>query len=383
MLHVLEAMLGGTRRYLIDVALGLPRDTFCQHVAISLRRAEEPEDDVETLRAAGVGVTVLPMRRNLSPRADLLCLKALRRLILAWRPHIIHGHSAKGGFLARRAACSVTVQPPPVVIYSPHCFPFQMRTDPLRRALYLWLERLAAPWCDVIVAVSEAEVEIGQRAGLRPRFGYRVVPPGLKVGEYPTSPRLPRDKLGLPAGRLLGFVGALGHQKAPDIALSAFARVADEFPDARLVFVGDGPLRRRLEASVAGGKLAACVAFLGHRRDVADLLPHFDAMVLTSRWEGLPYSLLEAMAAARPVVAPDLPGVAEVVHRAGAGICFQTGSVCSAAKAIAAFLSLSAPAIAVLGEAGRRYVEARYSLADTLSRLAEIYQDFGQNIVQS
>lgn len=382
-LHVLEAMLGGTRRYLMDVALGLPRGTFRQHVAVSLRRAEDPERDIETLQAAGVEVTVVQMRRNLSPWADMSCLKTLRRLIAAWRPHIIHGHSAKGGFLARWASRALPLRPRPLVIYSPHCFPFQMRTDPIRHALYLWLERLAASWCDLIVAVSKAEVEIGQRAGLRPRLGYRVVPPGVDVGNYSSVPRLSRVESGLPSGRLLGFIGALSPQKAPDFALRAFMRVADEFPDVRLVFVGDGPLRRGLEHCVAAAGLAERVVFLGHRRDVPDLLPHFHAVVLSSRWEGVPYSLLEAMAAARPVVACDLPGVVDIVAEARAGVCFQGGSLSSAAEAIAAVLSLSAPAIAPLGTAGRRYVEAHYSLANTLSRLAEIYQDFAGKASQS
>jgi len=382
-LHVLEAMLGGTRRYLMDVALGLPRESFRQHVVISLRRAEQGAKDVETLRAAGVEVTVLPMRRNLSPLTDLSCLAALRHIIVAWRPHVIHGHSAKGGFLARWAARGQRLHPRPVVIYSPHCFPFQMRTDPLRRALYLWLERLAAPWCGLIVAVSEAEAEIGQRAGLKPSQGYRVVPPGLNVSQYPMVPRYPRSQLGLPAGRLLGVVGALSPQKAPALALKAFQRIASDFPDTVMVFVGDGPLRGWLEAAAAAAKLANRVAFLGHRHDVPELLPHFCAVVLSSRWEGMPYSLLEAMAAARPVVAPNIPGVADAVVGAGAGICFQSGSVPSLAAALAAMLALPADVVAAFGTAGRRLVEAQYAVAASVSRLAEIYQDCAAKAIQS
>ncbi|MCX7597999.1 MAG: glycosyltransferase [Armatimonadetes bacterium] len=382
-MHVLEAMLGGTRRYLLDVALGLPRESFHQHVVVSLCRAERAEEDVEALRAASVEVTVLPMRRNLSPASDLSCMRALRRILFAWKPNVIHGHSAKGGFLARWAAHGLPMHPRPAIMYSPHCFPFQMRTDPLRRAMYLGLERLAASWCDVIVAVSEAEAEVGRQAGLRPRWGYEVVPPGLDAGKYSTIPRLSRAELGLPSGRILGFVGAMSHQKAPDIALHAFARMAADFPDASLVFVGDGPLRRRLEGCSIAAGLGNRVAFLGHRRDVPDLLPHFDAVVLTSRWEGLPYALLEAMAAARPVVAADLPGVADVVSRAGAGICFQSGSVSSAAAALGAMLALPESALTALGAAGRQYVEACFTLTGALGGLAELYQHSAVKAMQS
>lgn len=374
-MHVLEAFLGGTRRFLLDVLTGLPADRFRQHAVVSLQRASHGEEDCERLRAAGVEVTALQMRRGLRPASDWAALRELRRAMMEWRPQVVHGHSAKGGFLARAAARGLEVDARPAVIYSPHCFPFQMRVGHLQRRLYLGLERLAGPWADVIMAVSEAEADLGRRAGVRPRQGYRAVPLGVDCESFTSEPARSRAELGLPEGRLVGMIGALNRQKAPGLLLEAFGRAARSLPGVCLVFVGDGPLRAALEAQARASLPPGAVHFAGYRTDVAAILPHLDVAVLSSLWEGMPYSLLEAMAAARPVVVPDLPGVADAVAEAGAGVCFQAGGARSLAPALAAMMALPSGSLASFGEAGRRYAQERHSPGEMLSTLASIYED--------
>lgn len=374
-LHVVEAMTGGTRRFVLDIAGGLPADRFVQHVVLSLRRCPSPREDLEALREAGAEVTVVNMVRNISPARDLQALGALRRVVRQWRPDIVHGHSSKGGFLARAAVSYCGLQRRPVTLYSPHCFAFQAPFSAPRRWLYRALERRAAAWTDRFVLISEGE----QRAAVRAR----VCDPakivrlnlGVDVQRFSHTIRASRPHLGLPQGLLVGSVAGLRPQKRADLLVRAFAAVADRFPSARLVFVGDGPMQGALERLARRAGIGNRVAFLGFRPDVPDILPQLDVFALSSAWEGMPYALLEAMASGVLTVAPALEGVADVVEAAECGVLFTPLRASSLAAALAVVLAAPAHQRQTWGIRGRDYVVRHHSLPAMLEALARIYED--------
>ncbi|MCD6351261.1 MAG: glycosyltransferase, partial [Armatimonadetes bacterium] len=360
LMHVVEAMTGGPRRFVLDMVQGLPPDRFAQHVVLSLERDPVGEADVEAIEAAGAEVTEVPMTRSISPLRDLAALKAIRRVIEDWRPDVVHGHSSKGGFLAR-AALRAAQAGGPARVYSPHCFAFQAQVGPLRRWVYKELERRAAAWTDLFVLLSAGEERAAQQAGLAPADKLRRVLLGIDAQAFSPSRKVSRASLGLPEGRLVGSVGALRPQKAPQLLVRAFARVAREYPATRLVLVGEGPLRGEVERLVQTEGLEGRVFLLGHREDVAALMPHLAVFVLASLWEGLPYALLEAMACGVPVVVPGLEGMGEVVVEAGAGLVYEPGRPQALAGALAAALRAPAAEVAGWGRAGREYVLQRHT----------------------
>lgn len=373
LLHVLEAFLGGTRRFLLDVCDGLPRADYAQHAVVSPLRADD-FGDVERLRASGVEVSLLPMMRSLHPVSDLRCFLALRRILFGWRPHVLHAHSSKAGFLARAAAESLPVEERPAVVYSPHCFAFQARTGYLRHLLYLHLERMASAWTDTYVFVGSGEVSAATQAGLHPRSESYVLALPVDASRFSSTPTRARAELGLPEGRLLGMVAALRPQKAPDLALRAFAEASADLADTRLVMVGDGPLRPRLDALAGRLRVSDRVSFLGSRDDLPDLLPHFEAMILPSLWEAMPYSILEAMAAARPVVVSDLRGLADTVVEARAGLTFHCHRGPSLASAIRGILTIPGPKRAAFGASGEAFIRTHHNPAESMVALSSIYQ---------
>jgi glycosyltransferase involved in cell wall biosynthesis len=379
LLHVLEAFLGGTRRFLLDVCEGLPREDFLQHALVSPLRAED-FGDMERLRASGVEVSLLPMTRAVSPISDLRCYLALRRILFAWRPHVLHAHSSKAGFLARAAAESLPIEQRPTVIYSPHCFAFQARTGALHHLLYRTLERAAAAWTDAYVFVGQGEVLAALDAGLHPRREAHLLPLPVDATRFTATPTRSRADLGLPDGRLLAMIGGLRPQKAPDLALHAFAEAAPDVPDAHLVFVGEGPLRAQLDALTARLGLTSRVTFLGSRDDLPDLLPYFEAVLLASLWEAMPYSILEAMAASRPIVLADLPGPADEVAEARAGLTFHPHRRHSLAAAIRGIMMIPPAQRASFGASGAAFVRTRHNPTESLAALGSIYQALAPNI---
>jgi len=373
-MQVLEAMTGGTRRFVLDLVAGLPPERFEQHVVLSLRRDPRPDDDLQALRAAGAEVTVLDMTRAIHPLRDRSALRELHELVASWRPDLLHCHSSKAGFLGRAAVRDAGADRP-VTIYSPHCFAFQAQVGVVRQRLYLALERLAAPWTDCYLLISRGENAAALRHGLADESRIRDLRLGVDTNRFAPGLRATRQEVGLPEGKLIGVVTSLRPQKAPDLLVRAFGRLAATFPAARLVLVGDGVLRPATERQVSELHLSSRIHLLGYRTDVQALLPHFAAFVMSSAWEGLPYALLEAMACGLPVLVPDLPGVSDLVAEAGAGLAYRPRCEASLVAGLEMMLMTPVEEQRSWGAAGREYVVRYHSLAAMRQSLIATYEE--------
>jgi glycosyltransferase involved in cell wall biosynthesis len=182
---------------------------------------------------------------------------------------------------------------------------------------------------DAVIAVSEAVAESVRAYATGP---VTVIPNGVDMEVF--QPRARRDDREL---RLV-FVGRLIANKGPDVALDAFLRVEKVFPEARLTMVGDGPMRSRLEHVVNQKGIAGKVEFLGTRTDVAEILGDSDMFVRPSLVEGMPLTVLEAMATALPVIVCDVGGVSEIVSNEVTGFVVPPGSPDAVAEAMALLL---------------------------------------------
>lgn len=366
-MHVLEATVGGTRRHLLDLCLNLP-PRFRQHLVCSVLRDEGFNSDIARLRAAGIEVTVIPMVREIDPLRDWQCFRALRRLVREWKPDIVHGHSAKGGFLARMVQGR-----PPYTVYSPHGFPFQMHTSALRHALYVCLERWAGRRTDRLVVVSEGGRQLALDNRIVPPDRLAVVPNGIRAEDFEVQidRETYRRDLGLPEGvQVVGTVAALVPQKGLDRLLHAAAALHEQRSAAtpHFVIAGDGPLRAELECYALSLGIAEFVHFLGHRSDIPQLLQALDVFVLPSLWEGLPYAILEAAAAGLPVVVSDIPGNRDVVEDGVTGRLFRD----DLAAQIAVTLD-DEPAARAQGSRLREVIRREYTIARMVEGHVKLY----------
>lgn len=372
LIHVLEATVGGTRRHLLDLCRGLPPERFEQHVIYSSLRDPHFEAEAVALRAAGIEATALPVRREIEPVEDWHCLRGLQAVVKRWQPHVIHGHSAKGGFLARLAgrAC-----PGARVVYTPHGFAFQMRTDPLRHWLYLWLERQAARYTDALVAVGEGQRELALQHGLLAPERITVIPNGVRselfagVGEGAGV----RGEFGLPAeALLLGTVAALSPQKGLEYLLRAVAAVRRERPEVALLIVGEGLQRGALVRQARLLGLGPNVVFAGLRSDIPRLLGALDLFVLPSLWEGLPYALLEAGATGLPAVATAVPGNTDLIRPGETGWLARPADPLD--LAVQLFAALGDPERSRRGQALQSLVREHYSLPAMVAGHVALYE---------
>jgi glycosyltransferase involved in cell wall biosynthesis len=344
---------GGVTRQLIDVVRGLDPERW--RVDLACPEGSEPWEEL----AGRDGVVRHALAPGKEPRpSDVLDLRLLLRL--ARGADVIHAHASKGGILTRFAAALRGRRRN--AVFTPHAWSFWR---PGRASdLWLRLERRAAHWCRAIVAVSEHERDAGLAAGVGRADQYRVIANGVDL-----------DQFGEPAperGRIL-TVGRLAPPKRPDVAVRALAVLRRTHPEATLDVVADGPQLAETEALVAELGLGDGVRLLGKRDDVPELLSRAQCFLLTSDYEGCPYTILEAMAAGVPVVTTRAGGLGEIVRDGETGLLADLGSPESVAAALECVLDDPARARA-LGEAGRARARERYSLVRMVRETTELYE---------
>jgi glycosyltransferase involved in cell wall biosynthesis len=184
-----------------------------------------------------------------------------------------------------------------------------------------------------------------------------------------------RSELGIASDEwVIGTVGTLRPQKNHELLIDAFAIVAQRLPEAHLVIAGGGDLRESLERRTRERGVAERTRFLGSRLDVPELLGAFDVYCLPSRYEGMPLSLFEAMAAGLPVVATDVPGIREVVRTEATGLLVRAGDAGALADALLRVRRESDLA-GRLAAGGRAYVAESARLETMIGRYARAYQD--------
>ena len=321
------------------------------------------------LRAEGFRVETIPFARTLSPRAHLAAFLALRRLIRAERPGMVHAHMPISGFLSRLAARSLGVER---IAYTCHGFLFKQEGSRARRAVAFVMEWLGGRLTDVFLTVSAEEAADARRLRIFARP--KAVGNGRDPARFRPDPaaraRL-RAELGTPDGRVVILaVSRLVRTKGyPELAAAMRA-----VPEAELWVVGErlasdpGPdVVALLDAAGLGARLRR----LGYRADMPAVMAAADIFTLPSYFEGLPVSVIEAMLCGLPVVASDIPGPREQVIEGETGRLVPAHDVAALAGALSALVA-DAGLRARMGAAGRVRAAALFDERKVIARTLDL-----------
>ncbi len=376
---VMEATIGGTKRHLHELASGLHARGWPVEVACPRVRAEAHGDTSfwDDLSAAGVPLRELPMERKVASRANIAAVTTLAAMLRQASPRIdvVHAHSSIGGAVARLAAlASLPTGRCPAVVYTPHGFAFLDGT-PARRRAFLAIERSLGLVTDRLIGVSPTEAEVAWRHRVVPRDRAVAIPNGIAACAIPSPDegRATRAREGWGEAPVVITVARMTAQKDPSTWLRVVARVAAARSDARFVWVWGGEAADAVKAEASRLGIADRVDFVGYRADARQLVAGATLFLLASRFEGLPYSLIEALAAGVPVVATDVTGTRDVVRDGTTGLLAPAGDVEGLAGHVLALLADPARARS-LGAAGRDDVVARFSIDAMVEATAGVYR---------
>ena len=372
----LSQATGGVQRYVIYLAGCLNKGLFegvgcCPPIDRIPGVSRQKESFAEAFGRIGIRVVPIEMWREIRPLRDLKSFFQIYRLIRKEKFDVVHTHSSKAGFVGRLAARLAGV---PVVVHTPNNFAFDRPRQTPSRLLYRFLETIASFFCDRILAVSVSEEKLALKVA--PRGKVVRIDNAIDLQEVVArkNPLRVREELGLVPGRpVVSMVGRLSVQKCPEDFVLAAREVLQKKQEVAFLVMGDGPLWQETEGLIRSLNLEKQILLLGWREDVFDLMAASDLIVLTSLWEGLPYTVLDAMAFGKPLVVTDATGSVDVVQDGVTGLVVSRHNPSEVAKAILRLLDHPAEAKR-MGEAGRRFMEKEHlTLRQQVERIQSLY----------
>lgn len=328
LMHVVECA-GGVDRYLRMLTSRMDRERFEQILVCSDDfRREEYEDYVDEF------VQVHEMQNALSPSKDGAAVKRVRALIRQWKPDVVYCHSSKGGGIGRLAALGLGVK----VMYNPHGWAFSMKGSKVKSWIYLMIERTLAHATDQFVMISNYEKMLAVQRHVGKADRMKVIFNGVdteNIRKTAALSMISRRDVGIPEDAyVIGMVGRISPQKAPDVFVRMAAEVVKRIPKAWFVIVGDGDLKENILALAEQLGVVGRLTITGWTENPIDYMKLFDQAVLLSRWEGFGLVLAEYMTLEKPIVATTVDAIPDLITDYENGLLVEPDSPEKAAAAI-------------------------------------------------
>lgn len=366
-LELVASSRGGGAVHVRDLARALDPARFAVHVAMPEDGGNVRREDFES---GGIPFHRVDIASGFSPQA----FGEIRRL--AAGVDILHIHGARAAFFGRLAAASLG-QRRPRIVYTIHGFAAP-HYPLLRRSVMLAMERTLAPFTDCFIAVCYAEREALLTANVARSERVRVVWNGINAKRFcnvRVDRAMQRSALGIPSdATIITTISRLYKPRDFDTLLLAFRKVADAHPATHLLIIGDGPYRPQIEVLISRLSLVPSVTLTGFRRDVPQVLATSDIFALsTALWEGLPLTILEAMAAGLPVVASDVGGIREAVIPEEMGILVPPKNPDAFSEALLELLT-DHPKARAMGLKGRERVERFFTVERMVGETEVLYE---------
>ncbi|MCX8053042.1 MAG: glycosyltransferase family 4 protein [Armatimonadetes bacterium] len=320
----------------------------------------EPGFLTDRARAMNVPTWVVPAPTNsITPLRDLSALRSILRVIREFKPDLVHAHSTKSGIIARVAARIAGVPS----VFTAHGWAFTEGVSERRRKIAIAVERMVAPLAARIICVSNYDRELALRCGVGNPDQIVVIPNGIEASDLSSSYTQRDNVRCVMVGRF-----------SPSKDQPALIRAVSKVEEIELLLVGDGELIEESKSLAFDLGIRDRVRFLGSRNDVPQILADCDIFALVSRWEGLPYAILEAMRAGLPVVASDVGGVSEAVVDGETGYLVPRGDVNSLSERLR-YLARHPEERRRLGESGRHRCLTHFTLSKMVESTLAVYRE--------
>jgi glycosyltransferase involved in cell wall biosynthesis len=361
-LHLIGTLSpGGAERNLYYLAPHMATSRFRYGICCLMQRG----DFAGEIEAAGIPVWEIGFRT----RYTFTAIWKLARLLKQMRVKVLHTHLFLPGLIGRLAGLMAGT---PVMIAHEH------GKTLWKRWYHRWFERIILPVTDMRIVVSEDILSLRLDREHTPRSKLRIVYNAVDPGRFETSQPLrsaTRKELGLEGCLVIGTVGRLVEAKSFDLLLDVAHEVCRTKPEARFLIVGEGPLSEDLARRAASHGLSDLVHFTGQRSDIPELMAAMDIYLITSKREGLPLNLIEAMMAAKPIVATSVGGIPDTISHGEEGLLVQPGDKAGILEAVLS-LAENGDRRQKLGARARQTAIERYSPARVLEELEQIYTGF-------
>jgi len=383
--HIITKLeLGGAQQNTLYTVEHLPRDKY----EVILISGCGGILDEEAKKIPQTKVYFIPeLIREVNPFYDFLAFWRLFRLLRLLRPDIAHTHSSKAGIFGRWAAwlCNLEFRIKnsefrTKINHTFHGFGFNPYQKFPIREFFIFLEQFTALISTKLIAVSEENIKKGIGYFIGNKDKYVLIRSGIKIDQFRSSAPLrvlpeKKKELGIqPEEKVVTMIAPFKPQKAPLDFVRMAKYVKEKVPNVKFLLVGDGELRNNLEFGIRNLELKNEIILPGWRRDIPEILAITDIFVLTSLWEGLPRTILEAMASGKPVVATAVDGNREIVQDGLTGFLVSPKEPEKMAEKVI-FLLRNPDLRKKMEEEGKKIIDTSFDIDHMVIQLDQLYQN--------
>lgn len=324
-LHISQAS-GGVERYIQMLLKYLDKESF-ENILVGSQdfRMESYEGLIEAFEQ-------VEMNREIGIN-DLKSIVKVRQLIKKYNPDIVYAHSSKAGAIARVADIGLKNR----CVYNPHGWAFNMRCPKKKLMAYTFIEKIAAPFCDKIICISDAEKQSALYKKVCGEKKLHVIFNGVDIEAYESGKHgeVKRNDLGIPDDAfVVGMVGRISPQKAPDVFVEMSKLVKDKIPNAHFIIVGSGNKEAEIRKYAEANGFSEDLHITGWVENSMSYLELFDVACLLSRWEGFGLVLPEYMMAGKPIVATKVDAIPNIIIDGENGLLVDVDDAIGASEAV-------------------------------------------------
>lgn len=302
-------LMSGVQRVMVDFLIRLDRKKYEIYVICS-----GEGDLTHALEKHNISFITIPeLRREINAYYDLIVFIKLFRIFKKFKFKIVHTHSSKPGFLGRLAARLAGV---PIIIHTVHGFAFHQFSSKINVQIFKLFERIAGTVSDKIILLNDIDLGYAIYNKIGKHRKLVKISNGVFLDQFDVEISIQKKKMELSINQrdfVVGFVGRLWEQKAPQDFIAMIPVVINKIPNVTFIIIGDGHLKNPLIDLAKKLSIQDKIKFLGWRNDVPEIVKIIDVFVQTSLWEGLSLSILEAMACSKPIIATNIKGNNELI----------------------------------------------------------------------
>lgn len=324
-LHVAQAA-GGVDRYIRMLLKYFDKDKFENVLVCSQDFHEEDYDGLVN------SFEQIEMNRAIGAK-DIKSIGEVRKLIKKYNPDIVYAHSSKAGAIARVADIGLKNH----CVYNPHGWAFNMRCADKKRMMYTAIEKIAAPFCEKIICISDAEKQSALEKRICKENKLQVIFNGVDIEAYENGEhgKVKKADLNIPEDAfVVGMVGRISLQKAPDVFVKMAKLVKEKVSNAHFIIVGNGNQETEIRKYAEDNGFADSLHITGWVDDPMSYVELFDAACLLSRWEGFGLVLPEYMMAGKPIVASSVDAIPNLIKDGGNGLLVEVDDTVGASEAV-------------------------------------------------
>lgn len=381
--HVITRLIiGGAQENTIFTVEGLIKKGY--DVELISGPTKGPEGSLEKkVKEKNIPLIIIKeLVREINPILDIIAFIKLFLIFKRKKYDIVHTHSAKAGVIGRISA--KIANPESVVIHTIHGLPFHPYQNKILNFIYILLEKIAYFFTDHFICVGKIMKEKSLKAGIGKEDDYTVIYSGFEIEPYIEcwkNREILREKYGIGKNeKVIGMIGRLFYLKGQNYLIEAFKEISERHPEAKLMFVGDGILRKELEDYAKKYKIYDKVIFTG--LVLPDKIPEYvaimDILVHTSLREGLPKAVAQGLAGGKPVVAFDIDGTREIVINGKTGFIVPPEDV-ELLKEKINFLLENSEITSKMGIEGQNLIKSLFPVEKMVDEIEKIYIKFLNN----